>query len=642
MNGSTTILVVDDNEPSRYTLRRMLQSQGYSVLEAATGAETFVAAQQNPDLIILDVRLPDLNGYEVCRRLKSAPATASIPVLHLSATFADSESRAEGLEKGADGYLTYPVEPRELVANVEALLRTRRAERLAREQSELLRLTLASIGEGVIATDQRGVVAIFNPVAQELTGWKDREAIGKSVVDVLALIDESTRQAVENPAMLALRGESTALACPVLLVGRDGKEVPIEHSASPIRVADGVVVGAIIIFRDVSERRGVETALRESNRHKDEFLAMLAHELRNPLAPIRNAIEVLNVISSQAPDAIEARALIERQIEQLVRLVDDLLDVSRITRGLITLQKEPTDLRTVLSRAVESSRPLIDSRKHVLEINIPQRPLPVSADIVRLAQVFLNLLNNAAKYTPEGGRIVLTVEVVPGDPPQARVSVRDTGMGIPETMLPKVFELFTQLERTIDRADGGLGIGLTLVRRLAEMHGGAVSVTSPGPGQGSVFSVTLPLRDAAPISPDVTPDETTPERPPSPARRILVVDDNRDSTDSLAMLLRLYGHDVRTSYDGRQSLTIAASYRPNLILLDLGLPGISGFEVAKQMRSLPGLADVAIVALTGYGTDQDRAQSNAAGFNAHFVKPIDLTALRELLVSLKYEHQFPR
>jgi len=316
--------------------------------------------------------------------------------------------------------------------------------------------------------------------------------------------------------------------------------------------------------------------------------------------------------------------------------VDDLLDVSRITRGLITLQKEPTDLRTVLNRAVESSRPLIDSRKHVLEIHIPERPLPVMADIVRLAQVFLNLLNNAAKYTPEGGRIVLTAEAVRDDPPQARVSVRDTGMGIPEAMLPTVFELFTQLERTIDRADGGLGIGLTLVRRLTEMHGGAVSVTSAGPGQGSVFSVTLPLRDDAQMGAEFTVDDGAPERQPSQYRRILVVDDNRDSTDSLAMLLRLYGHDVRTAYDGRQSLAIATTYRPDLILLDLGLPGISGFDVAKQMRLLPGLADVAIVAMTGYGTDQDRAQSNAAGFNAHFVKPIDLTALRDLLVSFKY------
>jgi PAS domain S-box-containing protein len=634
MNSSSTILVVDDNEPARYALRRMLQLHGYTVHEAATGAETLRAAEKNPDLIILDVHLPDLNGYEVCRRLKAAPKTSSIPVLHLSATFADSESRSEGLEQGADGYLTYPVEERELVANVEAILRARRAERLAREQSELLRVTLASIGEGVIATDLRQNVTFLNPVARVLTAWREDGAVGKPICDVLRLVDEETRQPVENPGTRALRGEAAGtIVSRVLLINRDGNERPIDASASPIRDAEGNIFGAVVIFRDITESRQVEASLRESNRHKDEFLAMLAHELRNPLAPISNAVHVLNAISSQEPAAVEARALIERQVEHLVRLVDDLLDVSRLTRGLIKLQKGPVDLATVVARAVESSRPLIEARRHVLDINLPDRPLPIHADAVRLAQVLLNLLNNAAKYTPEGGRIVLKVEPTNDEPPKARVSVRDTGMGIPAPMLPKIFDLFTQLERTIDRADGGLGIGLTLVRRLTELHDGSVSVSSPGVGQGAEFAVVLPLASAAQHVDDM-PSEEGPEVPPRiTTRRILVVDDNRDSTESLAMLLRLFGNDVRTAHDGRQALAIASSYLPELILLDLGLPGMSGFDVAKQVRTLPGLTKVTIVALTGYGTDQDRAQSRAAGFNAHFIKPVDITALQELLLN---------
>lgn len=633
MSNTTRILVVDDTEPTRYALRRMLEVQGYAVDEARTGAETLLKAEATPDLIILDVRLPDANGYDICRQIKSGPRTSGIPVLHLSATFADSESRSEGLERGADGYLTYPVEPRELVATVEAILRARRAERIARERSELLRVTLASIADGVIATDLVGRITFLNPVAETLTGWRAPEAIGTHVDRVFQVIDEETRRQLPLSEIQAANEDKPI---PLLLVAKCAIERPIDKSMSAIQDAEGSRMGTVIVFRDVSERRKAEAELVQSNRHKDEFLAMLAHELRNPLAPIRSSIQVLNLTGTQEPGAVEARAIIERQIEQLVRLVDDLLDVNRITRGVIKLQKEPIDLAVVISRAVESSKPLIDARKHVLEVKLPPGRLAVRGDIVRLAQVLLNLLNNAAKYTPEGGRITLTLERTKDH--QAAIRVADTGMGIAPNKLPKIFDLFTQVDRTLDHSEGGLGIGLTLVRRLTELHGGAVDAASPGLGQGSEFIVKLPLIDESELTDVHKKPGQQPRSAQLPGRRILVVDDNRDSADSLAMLLRLFGNDVRTVYDGRQALALMEGYRPALVFLDLELPGMNGLAVARQIRSHDSFQDITLVALTGYGTEEDRIQCKKAGFNAHFVKPIDLTDLQAFLQETAPKH----
>jgi PAS domain S-box-containing protein len=637
------ILVVDDTLGTRYSLVRMLQKARYDVREATTGKEALRLALEGPDLIILDINLPDVNGYEVCRQVKSDPSTSSIPIMHMSATYVGTENRATGLERGADGYLTWPVEPRELLANIEALLRTRRAERAAREQEELLRVTLSSIAEGVIATDRGGHVTFLNPMARTLTGWSHEEAVGKDVSEVFHSVSEQTRQPIDNPAQKVLRDErGVNRVNHAILIARDGTERPIDDSASPILDPDGNVVGAVMVFRDVTEQRKVEQALREASQRKDEFLAMLAHELRNPLAPIRNALEVLNLLGGRQPAEQQARAMIERQVDHLVRLVDDLLDVSRITRGLIQLQKEPIDLSVIISRAIESSRPLIDARRHALELSLPDVRLPVQADPVRLAQVFLNLLNNAAKYTPAGGRIGLEVAVdVAADRSRiGRVRVWDTGIGIAPEMAEKVFDLFTQVDHTLERSEGGLGIGLTLVRRLTEMHGGTVTCSSVGPGQGSEFLVSLPL--ASDDTPDANfggPQAITLQGLAAAGRRILVVDDNRDSAESLATLLRLLGNDVRTAYEGRQALVVAGSYRPDAVLLDLGLPGLNGYEVAKHIRTLPGLVDSVVVALSGFGTDADKVMTRQSGFDDHLVKPVDFDSLKRLLNSL---HTGPR
>ncbi len=389
--------------------------------------------------------------------------------------------------------------------------------------------------------------------------------------------------------------------------------------------------GLSLFVTEVTERKRAEEALREAARRKDEFLAMLGHELRNPLAPIRNALGVVRLHGLGAEESVrQAWEMIERQVDHLVRLVDDLLDVSRITSGKINLVKRPVDVATVVERAVESSRPLIEQRRHALTVSVPDEPLRVEADLTRLAQVVWNLLNNAAKYTPEGGHIGLTVERQAGE---VVLRVRDDGMGIPPDVLPKVFDLFTQAERTLDRAEGGLGIGLTLVRRLTEMHGGTVAVHSDGPGRGSEFAVRLPL----------LPDEPAPARPgrqepraaPTAApRRILVVDDNTDSAESLATLPRLLGNQVRTAPDGPCALDAAASYRPDVILLDIGLPGMDGYEVARRLRAEDRYGRPLLAALTGYGGEEDRRRARAAGFDRHMIKPVEIEVLQDMLKSL--------
>jgi signal transduction histidine kinase/CheY-like chemotaxis protein len=378
---------------------------------------------------------------------------------------------------------------------------------------------------------------------------------------------------------------------------------------------------------DIAERERAEDALKEADRRKNEFLAMLAHELRNPLAPIRNALQIIRMSKQEpAPEVRYGYGVLERQVETMVRLIDDLLDVSRITSGKIQLETQTMDLESVVARAVEGARPLIDARHHTLETSPAPIPVLVQVDPVRMAQVFWNLLNNAAKYTPEGGKIKLQVDA--GE--EAIVRIRDTGMGILPPMLPKIFDLFTQMERTLDRADGGLGIGLTLVRRLTELHGGTVQAFSDGPGQGSEFVVRLPLAKTAAVPTTELPAANGPTAAPS-GRRILVVDDNRDSAQSLAMLLRHYGNDVRTANDGERGLNEAAAFSPDIVLLDIGLPGMNGLEVCRRLRGKSTGDGPLIVAMTGYGQEEDRRLSREAGFDAHLVKPLDLQELQELL-----------
>jgi signal transduction histidine kinase/ActR/RegA family two-component response regulator len=379
----------------------------------------------------------------------------------------------------------------------------------------------------------------------------------------------------------------------------------------------------------LAERKRAEEALKEADRRKDEFLAILAHELRNPLAPIRNSLHILRLASTDDTSAGRVADILDRQVDHMVRLVDDLLEVSRITRGKIELRREPIELVDVLQSAFETSRPLLEAAGHEFTMTIPPNRLVVDADAVRLAQVFANLLNNAAKYTDAGGQIRLTVV------PEGRVvaiTVRDTGIGIPADMLPHVFELFAQVDHHASRSPGGLGIGLTLVRSLVEMHGGTVHARSGGAGHGSEFIVRLPLAPVQPVRRSKKPNDV---HSAIAQRRVLVVDDNRDAAESLGMLLTLLGADVQVEFSGPAALDAIAASRPSVVLLDIGMPGMSGLEVARRVRQQPELNAVKLIALTGWGQEEDRRRSEMAGFDRHLVKPIAFEELEALLKSFE-------
>lgn len=375
----------------------------------------------------------------------------------------------------------------------------------------------------------------------------------------------------------------------------------------------------------LEDQQSSERALRLADQRKDEFLATLGHELRNPLAPLLTGLELLKATRIQDARVIQTAGIMERQVKHLVRLVDDLLEVSRITRGLIDIQREPLDLSAILQSAIDTARPLVETAHHELRLHVPDLPVPVAGDAVRLTQVFSNLIANAAKYTNPGGRIVVTLE---RDGFRARVSVRDNGIGIPGDQLSSIFDMFTQVDRSNRRAQGGLGIGLTLVRSLIDLHGGSVEAKSAGPGQGSEFVVNLPVRasERARVEPPA-------EMCALPARRVLVVDDNEDAASTLGDFLKSLGADVRVANSGAAALEIAEKFYPETVLLDIGMPDMDGYEVARRMRAMPPCAKTTLIALTGWGQDQDRRQSRAAGFDHHIVKPPDLARLIKLIAS---------
>ncbi|MCI0699633.1 MAG: ATP-binding protein [Planctomycetia bacterium] len=393
--------------------------------------------------------------------------------------------------------------------------------------------------------------------------------------------------------------------------------------------ATGSVVGVRGAALNVTKREQAEQALREADRRKDEFLATLAHELRNPLAPICTALEILKLSGVSSPTAERALALTERQVQTLARLVDDLLDVARITRGKVELRRQQVKLTDVIERAIETSRPLIETARHKLTVTLPAETIYLNADPARLSQVVANLLNNAAKYMEPSGTILVRVERQGND---AVIRVRDNGIGIAEEMLPRVFDLFTQIDPSPDRSRGGLGIGLTVVKQLIEMHGGQVEATSEGLGRGSEFIVRLPvLQEVAPETPN---DPANAQPLPRVSRRVLVVDDNQDAADSLAELLRLAGHDVQTAYNGTAALELARKHSVEVILLDLGLPGMSGHEVARRVREQAGQRSVMLIALTGWGQPEDRRRTQEAGFDHHLTKPADPVVISKLLAIL--------
>jgi PAS domain S-box-containing protein len=625
-------------------------------------------------------------------------------------------------------------------------------------------VTLRSIGDAVITTDTAGGVTYINGVAESLTGWSHDDALGQPLESVFRIVNEVTRQPVENPAMRALRhGVVVGLANHTVLIRRDGSECPIDDSAAPIRDEEGRVSGCVLIFRDVTVQRLVErekanqlhtarllasivessndaiiaksldgiiqrwnaaaervfgfTAeqavgkhislvippdllaeeeqliaslkegkrieqyeterlrsdgqrilvsltispikdgsgnvmgaskivrdltdrqrlendlrrlaadLSETDRRKNEFLATLAHELRNPLAPMSNMLEVVKRANGDGETLMRAYDTIERQLDQMVRLVDDLLDLNRITHDRLELRRNEVELSSVIQQAVEVARPLIDAEGHNLTVDLPAEPIYLNADRARLAQVFGNLLNNSCKYTRANGKIALSAKRVEGE---VVVSVKDDGAGIPPDKLDSIFDMFMQVDRTAERSQGGLGIGLTLVKRLVEMHGGSIEAKSAGEGQGSEFVVRLPvLGKSAQVSAAASDAPVA----SSAQRRILIVDDNKDSADSLAMLLEITGNKTYMAHDGVEAVEAIEKHRPEVVLLDIGLPKLDGHEVCRRVREQPWGKDIVVIALTGWGQEDDRRRSEEAGFNGHLVKPVDYDKLLELLGS---------
>ena len=389
------------------------------------------------------------------------------------------------------------------------------------------------------------------------------------------------------------------------------------------------------VAADISERKELEDSLRkmaadlsEADHRKDEFLATLAHELRNPLAPIRNGIELLKRSDGDLTQSMGVIGVMERQMKHMVRLVDDLIDVSRITRNKLELRKQPVDLAQVLRTAIESSQPLIAEKGHRLEVSLPPKPVMLDADATRLVQVFSNLLNNSVKYTDAGGRITVQAR---RHGAEAQVVISDNGSGIPVTMLSKVFDMFTQLDSSLERTQGGLGIGLSMVKRLVELHGGTISIQSDGVGKGTQAEVRLPVS----LAPEPLPWTMKAERAkPQQRRRILVADDNRDAADSLSQLLAIMGNEVRTAYDGVAAVDLASQIQPDVVMLDIGMPRMNGREACRRIRELPGMAAIVMIAVTGWGQEEDRLLSQEAGFDLHLTKPIDPAAVESLLASL--------
>ena len=481
-----------------------------------------------------------------------------------------------------------------------------------------------SSDDAIISKDLNGVILSWNKGAERLFGYPATEVVGRPIT----LIIPPDRLDEEPKILERLRRGERVDHFETVRMRKDGSRFDISLTISPVKNAEGKVVGASKIARDITERKQAEAALREADRHKSEFLAMLAHELRNPLAPLRNGLHIMRLADDGGVVVAEARAVMERQLEQMVRIIDDLLDLSRITNGKIELRKEQLDLTTVVQCAVETSRPLLEAAGHEFTVNLPPAPVVVYADRTRLAQVFANLLNNAAQYTEPGGHVWLTVERQGSD---VVVTVKDTGIGIAADMLPKVFEMFTQADRSLERSRGGLGIGLSLVRRLVEMHGGRVEVHSDGPGRGSEFVVRLGVV----LSSDQAPPRVNdPGASRAPECRILVVDDNKDSARSLALLLAMTGHDTRTAHDGLEAVETAKAFRPDVVLLDIGLPKLNGYDACRSIRAQPWGEDMVLIALTGWGQKEDKRLSREAGFNFHLVKPVDLADLEKLLAGL--------
>ena len=709
-DSKVNILVVDDLPEKRLVMESILAELGEEVIIARSGEEALLQVLRHDfAVILLDVNMPSLDGYETAALIRKRRRSAHTPIIFITG-YADELHKAQGYSLGAVDYVLSPVNPDMLRTKVRVFVElfrmaeqakrhadervalmqeqaARMAAEAAHRQSSFLAETSATLAHSLDhEATVRGMARLSVPFLADLSAvtlteagnpaartevvfsQPDRDELGTATLEtgslprlvriaIARVLDSAAIERIDRFAdfgtasthlrplgeppsaagtavqlgcalVLPLRARNQVLGCLTLIMGHSGRSF---GPAETLLAQD--MAGRAAIFLDNAR---LYRDIQESDARKNEFLAMLAHELRNPLAAIQGANYVLR-ISEQTPDKIAwAQAIIDRQVSQLVRLVDDLLDVARITQGKIRLQLEPVEVSAVVELAKELSGPLVTARRHRLQLTGPAAPLWVRGDATRLAQVLANLLNNAAKYTDEGGLIQLTIE---SEPKWVLLRVRDNGIGISPEMVQSIFDLFTQATRSLDRSQGGLGIGLTLVRHLVGMHGGSVSVRSAGPGQGSEFVVRLPR---LPDPPTANSSDGSAASAPRPPRRVLVVDDNQDVADSLLIILQQQGHEVRVAYDGPAALKLAESYLPEVVLLDIGLPGLDGYEVARRLRALPALHGALLIALTGYGQPDARRSALDAGFDVHLVKPVDPQTLTDLMGRATLARTYPR
>jgi len=503
-------------------------------------------------------------------------------------------------------------------------------DQAVRDQQFYTRSLIESNIDALMATDPRGIITDVNKQMEALTGSTRDELIGAPFKDYFT--DPERAEA----GIKKVLGEGKVTDYELTVRARDGKETVVSYNATTFHDRERKLRGVFAAARDVTERKRYEKSLQEADRRKNEFLAMLAHELRNPLAPMRNALHIMRLTASREvprpeDEAIRsASAMMERQVGQMVRLVDDLLDVSRISRGTIELRKARIELTSAIHHAVEAARPQYESMNHTLIVALPREHMFLNADPTRLAQVLGNLLSNACKYTPKGGEMMLTAE---RDAYQVVIRLKDNGVGIATEELPRIFEMFVQIDTSLERSVSGLGIGLTLVKSLVEMHQGTVQVNSAGLGHGSEFVVRLPIMVEHPQSPPPVLAVGNPTG--TVGRRILVVDDNQDSALSLAALLKFTGHQTQTASDGREAVAATLTFLPEVVLLDIGLPTLNGYDACRQIRAQPDGMRILLIALTGWGQDEDRRKSKEAGFDAHLVKPVDHDQLMKLLAEFQ-------
>lgn len=613
------ILLADDNADMRAYLHDLLEPY-YAVERVRDGEDAFVrASEARPDLILADVMMPRLDGFALIARLRDHAALRDVPVILISAR-AGEEARIEGLAAGADDYIVKPFYARELLTRVGSLL----------ELVQLRREGEARFRAYVEATND--VVYRMSPDWREMRQLQGRNFIPDEAGPNHAWLDKYIRPEDQPHVVAAIeRAVQTRspfeLEHPVIRV--DGTIGWTFSRAAPLFDEAGNITEWFGTASDITERRQQQealqrqgAALKEADRQKNEFLAMLAHELRNPLSPLRSAADLLRRLLVEPSPARQTVDIVERQVTQLTRLVDDLLDISRITQGKIELRRTPQRLEHLIGNSLESVESLVREKGHSIAIYSGPAALTVMGDPQRLVQCFGNVLTNAAKYTPSGGEIRVRTR---RDGGEAVVTISDDGVGIPAETLPRVFDLFAQGERMLDRSQGGLGIGLAIVKRLVEMHGGSVAVHSDGPNRGASFEIRLPLADV----------DTAPRAVAKPAavsvRRILVVDDNRDGADALAALLHEDGHVVNAVYSSREALASIPHFRPEVVLLDIGLPEIDGYELARRIRTEGAVENVRLIAITGYGQEDDKARAQSAGFDAHLLKPVEYGRLQQLL-----------